>query len=252
MPTTPVRAPNERSGDRPTDKPGAHPADKPRAAAKAAAPDAKAAGLAVWARDTGRVLLLQRALNPDDPAAGMWEFPGGCAEDGEDPLTAAQREWAEEVGQPVPAGTLAASWTAGRYVGHVWAIPTETDVTINADPDDRHVLNPDDPDGDEIEVVAWWDPGHLAGNPALRRELAASMPAVRGAFATAADGETAAKTAEAGQFRTFVAHLRKDERRFRPFQFDHHPGYIAQAANDLAAAGEYAAAMAVLDVVVAA
>lgn len=35
-----------------------------------------------------------------------------------------------------------------------------------------------DPDGDLIESLAWWDPATLAGNPAVRPELAASLPEV--------------------------------------------------------------------------
>lgn len=43
----------------------------------ASATTIKAASLAVLAEDTGRILLLQRALDPNDRAAGKWEFPGG-------------------------------------------------------------------------------------------------------------------------------------------------------------------------------
>lgn len=49
-----------------------------------------AAGLAVHAADTGRILMLQRAQDDTDPAAGMWEFPGGRLEAGETPLRAAR------------------------------------------------------------------------------------------------------------------------------------------------------------------
>lgn len=53
----------------------------------------KAAGLAVLAADTGRVLMLQRALDEDDLAGGTWECPGGKLDPGETPLEAAKREW---------------------------------------------------------------------------------------------------------------------------------------------------------------
>lgn len=185
---------------------------------KATVPSAPTvAGLAVKAADTGRVLLLQRALNEGpttdaeafratggkhddvtevredmglpklDPAAGCWEFPGGHLEDGEDPLTGACREWAEEVGARVPPGVQAGTWTSpnGVYQGIVWVVPSEETVTINVDPDQRAVLNPDDPDGDLTETVAWFDPTDLPGMPALRQELAADvdvwMPVVTGA-----------------------------------------------------------------------
>lgn len=130
------------------------------------------AGLAVKAADTGRVLMIQRALDPNDPAAGTWEWPGGHVEDGEDALAAAIREWQEELGRELPAGDVAAMWTSpnGIYRGYVYVVPAEADVPINGSADDREVLNPDDPDSDNIEVAAWWDPRHVPSMPALRPE----------------------------------------------------------------------------------
>jgi SPP1 gp7 family putative phage head morphogenesis protein len=136
-----------------------------------------AAGLAVKADDTGRVLLLQRSTaDPDDPAAGMWEFPGGQIEDGEQPVAAAKREWEEETGAELLPGEVVASWVSpnGIYQGFVYVIAHEADLVINLDHEDREVLNPDDPDGDQIEVIAWWDPTHLPDMPALRREAKAT------------------------------------------------------------------------------
>lgn len=40
-------------------------------------PQPKAAGVALHAADTGRVLFLQRALIDGEPAGGLWELPGG-------------------------------------------------------------------------------------------------------------------------------------------------------------------------------
>lgn len=131
------------------------------------------AGLAVKALDTGRVLLIQRALDDDDPAAGTWEFPGGSIEDGEDPQAAAFREFAEETGITLPdAVAVEAGWRSenGVYQGYVVTVPAEADLSINPDQEDRVVLNPDDPDGDMIEVVAWWDVDALPDMPALREE----------------------------------------------------------------------------------
>lgn len=139
-----------------------------------------AAGLLVKSQHSGRVLMIQRGHHdtgtPSDPsrdlAAGKWEFPGGRLEPGEEPLEAAKREWTEEVGCSVPPGQLAASWTApsGIYQGFVWLVDHEHDVPINLDPDRRGVFNPDDPDGDKVEVVAWWDPRELPNLPSLRDE----------------------------------------------------------------------------------
>lgn len=132
----------------------------------------KAAGVVVKADDTGRVLMLQRTLTPDDPAAGAWEFPGGCLEPGEDPAAAAVREWQEETGVLLPAGRTLSQWQHGVYQGFVHVIPSEADVIINVPDAGRQVLNPDDPDGDCPEVLAWWDLDDAAANPALRAELA--------------------------------------------------------------------------------
>jgi 8-oxo-dGTP pyrophosphatase MutT (NUDIX family) len=138
-----------------------------------------AAGLAIIAADSGRVLMQQRtneAVHENgevNKAPGMWEFPGGNAElaDNGDLFTTARREWEEETGLILPPGVLTGQWTSGVYTGFVWQVPDEASVTLNLDGPDRHVLNPDDPDGDHIEVMAWWDPTTLARNPVVREEL---------------------------------------------------------------------------------
>ena len=80
----------------------------------------RAAGIAVRAADTGRVLMLQRAGDPRrDEHAGKWEFPGGRLNDGEHPHDAARREWQEEMGVRLPRGKHAGSWRSGVYQGFV-------------------------------------------------------------------------------------------------------------------------------------
>ncbi|MFE6185472.1 NUDIX domain-containing protein [Streptomyces sp. NPDC056465] len=133
----------------------------------------KVAGLAVKAADTGRVLMLQRALDDDDPAAGTWEFPGGHIEGSEDPLAAALREWQEETGSILPGTTsIVGSWTApnGIYRGYVAVIPAEASMPINVPHNDRQVTNPDDPKGDALEVTSWWPLPALPDMPLLRPE----------------------------------------------------------------------------------
>lgn len=139
-----------------------------------------AAGIAVRAKDTGRVLMLQRSLDYDDPAAGMWEFPGGRLEHGESPVIAAQREWQEETGCVLPPGEVTGQWTNGVYRGHVYDIAHESDVPIFEDRD--AVINPDDPDGDDTEALAWWDVDHLDDNPSVRSELANDLNLVHAAL----------------------------------------------------------------------
>lgn len=149
-----------------------------------AAGGVQVAGLAVLAADTGRVLMLQRALVDDDPAAGMWECPGGHLEPGESPLAAACREWSEETGHILPfvpdtAAALAfgngPTWTSGIYQGFVYQVPSEDVIDLT---DRDAVTNPDDPGGDAIEALAWWEPAQLEGNRAVRPELLASLPSV--------------------------------------------------------------------------
>ena len=144
---------------------------QPHTAAKAES--VSVAGIAIKAEDTGRVLLLQRSMDDEkDPARGDWEFPGGHLEDGEDPYTGGKREWCEETGAKFPEGHVAGNWLSGGiYQGFCVVVPTEDSVEINSDHEDRHVLNPDDPDGDGIEVVAWWEIEDLPKNPAVRKEV---------------------------------------------------------------------------------
>lgn len=144
-------------------------------AAKEPADDAPThAGLALKAQDTGRVLMLQRShKDEDDPARGRWEFPGGGIEPHDhNSLHGAMREFAEEVGQPVPpGGTLQHVHRSGPYVLHTMVIPSEDAITLH---DGRIVPNPDDPKGDDAEQAAWWDPEHARKNPALREECKSS------------------------------------------------------------------------------
>lgn len=119
----------------------------------------KVAGLVVKADDTGRVLLIQRALDDEDPAAGTWEFPGGHLDKDEDALAAAVREWQEETGAELPGSTsVVGSWTApnGIYRGFVAVVPGESYISLNRPHRERRVANPDDPQGDATEVTAWW------------------------------------------------------------------------------------------------
>lgn len=155
-----------------------------------------AAGLAVRAADTGRVLMLQRGLTDDDPAAGSWEFPGGCLEPGEQPRSAAIREWQEETGCVLPVGRFVPGWgtESGRWLGFVYEVDHETDVPI-FDGRDR-VTNPDDPDGDQVEALAWWDPTHLVDNPSVRAELRADLQLVLNALSRPASEGTRAATAD--------------------------------------------------------
>lgn len=128
------------------------------------------AGLVVLDAGTGRALMLQRGLDDEnDPAAGTWEFPGGGVEPGDtDSFTAAKREWAEEVGRPVPdGGVLLHTWTSadGVYQGHVLVVP---DAENKVDLDGPRTV--ENADADYSEQAAWWALDDARKNPALRKE----------------------------------------------------------------------------------
>ena len=171
--------------------------DNGRLAIRKDAGEVAVAGLAVQAADTGRVLMLQRALDPEDPASGCWEFPGGHCEKDESPIQGAWREFAEETGCMPPPGAKGNTWTSpnGIYQGIVWTVPSEDCVPICGDRD--QIPNPDDPDGDITEALAWWDPSQLPGNPAVRQELLDSIDAVLAALDGAGVVKAAAPKADA-------------------------------------------------------
>ena len=128
-----------------------------------------AAGIVVKADDTGRVLMVQRTVD-NDTAPGDWEWPGGILKNGEDPLEAAKREWAEEIGVDLPKGKVVGSWTSSNgYQGFVYVIKHESDLEL-----DNARSSLDGSGDNEIENVAWWDPGDAQSNPAVRTEVASS------------------------------------------------------------------------------
>lgn len=153
--------------------------DQARSAARGAP---SVAGLCVRAKDTGRVFMLQRGMDPSDPAQGKIEFPGGHIEpDDGDELDGAMREWHEETGQQVPDGDVSGSWTSsnGVYQGFVHDIPHESAINLA---ERKAGTNPDDPHGDSFEAALWMDPTHLANNPAVRDEVKHSMHLVHAAL----------------------------------------------------------------------
>lgn len=62
----------------------------------------------------GQELLIARRSAPEK-LAGLWEFPGGKLEPGEDPRAGAARELAEELGVEVELGDEVMSQTAPEY-----------------------------------------------------------------------------------------------------------------------------------------
>jgi 8-oxo-dGTP pyrophosphatase MutT (NUDIX family) len=65
-------------------------------------------------------LLLIRAFDPTEPAAGEWyEIPGGGVETGEDTAAAAVRETVEETGYVVPVGCVGEACWHGE-ITYLW------------------------------------------------------------------------------------------------------------------------------------
>ncbi len=95
----------------------------------------QAAGLLVWRRRGDQVQVL--LAHPGGPLfarkdAGHWTVPKGEVGDGEDPLTAARREFAEEIGTAAPTGPAVPLGQARQKSGKVntvWAVEGDVDVT---------------------------------------------------------------------------------------------------------------------------
>lgn len=138
------------------------------------------AGLAVYALDTYRVLMLQRATDPTDPASGKWEFPGGSIDPTDaSPLDGAKREFAEETGLPVPPGDPADTWTSpdGIYQCFILAVPTEATTFSELNPDEAAAETPNPDKTMHREVTAWFLIDDLEGGwSGLRDEVAAGTP----------------------------------------------------------------------------
>lgn len=135
------------------------------------------AGLAVWAHDTERILMMQRSLDPTDApeVQGTWEFPGGGLEEGEDAQTGAFREFTEETGLPIPEGEVINGWRSedGVYQGFVYAVDFESQAWDLLNPEETDVVNPDDPERSKPEVCAWFTREQIQNlGPALRPEVA--------------------------------------------------------------------------------
>jgi predicted NUDIX family NTP pyrophosphohydrolase len=92
------------------------------------------AGLVIYRRANAAIEVF--LVHPGGPFwknkdAGAWSIPKGEYGDGEDALAAAQREFAEETGQPLPAGefvSLGEVRQAGGKVVAAWAVPGDFDA----------------------------------------------------------------------------------------------------------------------------
>jgi predicted NUDIX family NTP pyrophosphohydrolase len=94
----------------------------------------RSAGIALVRRtDRGLEVLLGHMGGPywARKDAGAWTIPKGEVEPGEDPLAVAHREFEEELGVPVPAGTvtdLGEIRQAGGKTVRAWAVEGDLDA----------------------------------------------------------------------------------------------------------------------------
>lgn len=144
------------------------------------------AGILVVARDSGAMLLAQRAMDDtdDESVQETWEMPGGGLDEGEDPLAGAIREFEEEVGTAIPAGEVVHGWRAGddgHYQGFVYAVDAQ--IPIESDYFDR----------EEVQNVGWFTPEEAATLP-LRPEVAELDLAALIAYAVSGNEENTVST----------------------------------------------------------
>jgi predicted NUDIX family NTP pyrophosphohydrolase len=96
---------------------------------------AKSAGIALYRGSAPELEVL--LVHPGGPLwtrrdAGAWSIPKGEYEDSEDPVAAARREFAEELGSPAPEGELIdlgeVKQRSGKLV-RAWGIPGDLDAS---------------------------------------------------------------------------------------------------------------------------
>ncbi len=130
-------------------------------------PPVRSAGLLVFRRRAGELeVLLAHPGGPywarkDD---GAWSVPKGELEEDEDPLMAAQREFAEELGRPAPDGepiSLGEVVQKNRKVVVAWAVEGDLDpdsVVSNMFEIEWPPRSGEVAAFPEIDRVAWFDP----------------------------------------------------------------------------------------------
>lgn len=121
------------------------------------------AGLAVVRFDgEPSVFLAQRSYDETDDrdVQETWEFPGGHLTADEEPLAGAVREFAEEIGFPLPPGEVIGGWRSedGHYQGFVYEpveFPAINEWSLT----------------DEVQAVGWFTREMIEENENLRPEV---------------------------------------------------------------------------------
>ncbi len=128
-------------------------------------------------RDDGKILLLQRSKEKERYAPGVWEFPGGKLEEGQDVSHALEREVTEETGllvDPISRMAYLDSWllTDGPYKG----LPYVLVVGLGQLAGGRIKLT------DEHDVYRWTgieEAYDFELKPDIRRALSALEPTIK-------------------------------------------------------------------------
>ena len=96
----------------------------------------RSGGILMYTRKSGFLECL--LVHPGGPfwkrrEEGAWSIPKGEPEEGEDLLTAARREFQEEIGLPLPGDLLELGWIKqkGGKVVHAWAAEAGPDQSIS-------------------------------------------------------------------------------------------------------------------------
>lgn len=146
----------------------------------------RSAGLLVWrARPAGPQVLLGHPGGPyfarrDD---GSWSLPKGEYQADEEPLTAAYREFREEIGQGAPDGPALPLGEVTLHSGKLvvaWAVQGELDVTVIHSNTFRLHWPPRSgqfPSFPELDRAGWFD------LPTARRKLSAGQVPLLDTFA---------------------------------------------------------------------
>jgi 8-oxo-dGTP pyrophosphatase MutT (NUDIX family) len=160
------------------------------------------------------VLLAQRSLEASF-MPGVWVFPGGIVEPGEDPAETARRELGEEVGIELGTDAELVPWSR-------WITPEVVPVRF-----DTHFFvalapphSPPKPDGSEITDAAWLAPGTALESHRVG-ELSLVFPTIRNLeqlieHATADEVMAAARKTVVEPILPRVAGTREDHRVLLP------------------------------------
>lgn len=102
-------------------------------------------GVSIIPYHHGRFAISKR-LSPSDHCPGLWQFPGGRVEEGEDPQIAARRELSEETGLDLPDHRFLfiaesppmTGYKSEKYIGHRFGVVLHKDEQLSNPEPDKH------------------------------------------------------------------------------------------------------------------